>query len=171
MTELNTPKNKLEKHAINVHKFGGSSLANAQCILRAVDIIRQNCQLNDIIVVSANGKTTDCLFTLLVLAQSKDFTKALVDLEHQQTDLINELLNEKNAKQLTHSLSADIKQLSQWLSSNLIQHRNDILAYGELWSARYYPLCLMKKFALVVLLMPEIFSLLIMNKSARSITP
>jgi len=136
MTELNTPKNKLEKHAINVHKFGGSSLANAQCILRAVDIIRQNCQLNDIIVVSANGKTTDCLFTLLVLAQSKDFTKALVDLEHQQTDLINELLNEKNAKQLTHSLSADIKQLSQWLSSNLIQHRNDILAYGELWSAR-----------------------------------
>ena len=136
MTELNTPKNKLEKHAINVHKFGGSSLANAQCILRAVDIIRQNCQLNDIIVVSANGKTTDCLFSLLALAESSDFTDALVELEHQQTLLINELLNEKSTKQLTQLLSADIAQLSQWLSSDLIQHRNDILAYGELWSAR-----------------------------------
>jgi len=136
MTELQIPKNKFEKHAINVHKFGGSSLANAQCIERAVEIIRQNCQLNDIIVVSANGKTTDCLFSLLALAESTNFTDALVELEHQQTLLINELLNEKNAKQLTQSLSTDIVQLSQWLSSDLIQHRNDILAYGEFWSAR-----------------------------------
>tara|TARA_R110002167_G_scaffold34573_1_gene110352 strand:+ start:152087 stop:154549 length:2463 start_codon:yes stop_codon:yes gene_type:complete len=136
MTELQTPKNKLEKHAINVHKFGGSSLANAQCIARAVAIIRQNCQLNDIIVVSANGKTTDSLFTLLTLAESTEFTNALVALEHQQTDLINELLNEKSAKQLTQLLSTDIVQLTQWLSSDFIQHRNDVLAFGELWSAR-----------------------------------
>ena len=136
MTELQIPKNKLEKHAINVHKFGGSSLANAQCIERVVDIIRQNCQLNDIIVVSANGKTTDCLFTLLNLAESTDFTETLVELEQQQILLINELLNERNAKQLLTLLTADIVQLSQWLTSDLIQHRNDILAYGELWSAR-----------------------------------
>lgn len=136
MTELQIPKNKLEKHAIHVHKFGGSSLANAQCIERAVAIIRQNCQLNDIIVVSANGKTTDSLFTLLTLAESTEFTDALVALEHQQTDLINELLNEKSAKQLTQLLSTDVVQLTQWLSRDFIQHRNDILAFGELWSAR-----------------------------------
>jgi aspartokinase/homoserine dehydrogenase 2 len=136
MTELQIPKNKLEKHAINVHKFGGSSLANAQCIERVIDIIRQNCQLNDIIVVSANGKTTDCLFTLLNLAESTDYTETLAELEQQQTLLINELLNERNAKQLHTLLAVDIVQLSQWLSSDLIQHKNDILAYGELWSAR-----------------------------------
>lgn len=136
MTELQTPKNKLEKHAINVHKFGGSSLANAQCIERVVDIIRQNCQLNDLVVVSANGKTTDFLFALLTLAENSHFTEALVELEQQQTLLINELLNEQNAKQLTQLLSTDIVQLMQWLSSDLVQHRNDILAYGELWSAR-----------------------------------
>jgi len=136
MTELNTPKNKLEKHAINVHKFGGSSLANAQCIERAVEIIRQNCQLNDLIVVSANGKTTDSLFTLLSLVESNGCAEALIELEHQQTLLINELLNEKSSQQLIQLLSTDIAQLTQWLSSDLIKHRNDILAYGELWSAR-----------------------------------
>ncbi len=136
MTELHTPQNKLEKHAINIHKFGGSSLASAQCIDRAVEIIRQNCQLNDIIVVSANGKTTDCLFSLLTLAETTDFTEALAELEQQQIDLINELLNEQNAKQLATLLSADIAQLALWISCDLTQHRNDILAYGELWSAR-----------------------------------
>lgn len=136
MTELQAPKNRLEKHAINVHKFGGSSLANAQCIERVLEIIRQNCQLNDIVVVSANGKTTDYLFSLLSLAEESDFTDALAALEQQQSALISELLNENNAKQLTQRLLKDIAQLTQWLSSDFIQHRNDILAFGELWSAR-----------------------------------
>ena len=62
--ETLTAENNLAKHSVNVHKFGGSSLANAQCIERVIDIIRQNCQLNDIIVVSANGITTDNLFLI-----------------------------------------------------------------------------------------------------------
>jgi aspartokinase/homoserine dehydrogenase 2 len=139
----NAPKNKLEKHANNVHKFGGSSLANAQCIERVLDIIRQNCQLNDIIVVSANGKTTDCLFALLTLVETREandlddaLTHALAELEQQQHTLIKTLLNEQNAKQLTQLLLTDIAQLKQWLSSDLIKHKNDVLAYGELWSAR-----------------------------------
>jgi aspartokinase/homoserine dehydrogenase 2 len=143
MTTLSTPENKLAKHAINVHKFGGSSLANAQCIERVLDIILQNCQLNDIIVVSANGKTTNGLFALLSFVEASEeegFTETLaqrlVDLKQQQLSLINELLNTHNAKQLTKSLSVDITQLSQWLTSNLNAHRNDILAFGELWSAR-----------------------------------
>jgi aspartokinase/homoserine dehydrogenase 2 len=143
MTTLNRPENNLAKHAINVHKFGGSSLANASCIERVLDIIRQNCQLNDIIVVSANGKTTDGLFRLLSLVETvnnADFTdtlaKLLVELKQQQLTLINALLNEHNAKQLTQSLSTDIALLTQWLSSDLTEHRNDILAFGELWSAR-----------------------------------
>lgn len=139
----NIPENKLEKHANNVHKFGGSSLANAQCIERVLDIIRQNCQLNDIIVVSANGKTTDCLFALLALAETTEATdladalsELLSELTHQQQTLIMALLNEQNAMQLTQLLATDIEQLTLWLSKDLIQHRNDILAYGELWSAR-----------------------------------
>jgi len=139
MTTLNTSTNKLAKHAINVHKFGGSSLANAACIGRVLDIIRQNCQLNDIVVVSANGKVTDGLFALLALAETTettDYSQALYELGFQQVSLINELLSEHNAKQLTQLISVDIEQLKQWLTSDLSQHRNNILAFGELWSAR-----------------------------------
>ena len=136
MTESQRPQNKLAKHAVNVHKFGGSSLANAQCIERVVDIIRQNCQLNDIVVVSANGKTTDSLFAILAHTDSVDLTAALSELEQQQLLLINALLNEKSSKQLAQLLAIDIVQLRTWLSNDLIQHRNDILAYGEVWSAR-----------------------------------
>jgi len=139
MTEFNISQNKLAKHAVNIHKFGGSSLANAQCIERVLDIIRQNCQLNDIIVVSANGKTTNYLFGLLALAgntEKPDYTEMLIELKHQQLTLINALLNEQNAHQLVQLLSLDIEQLTHWLSKGLIQHRNDILAFGERWSAR-----------------------------------
>ncbi|GAA6172622.1 bifunctional aspartate kinase/homoserine dehydrogenase II [Colwellia sp. KU-HH00111] len=167
MTELNTalnreythprvsntmPENKLAKHANNVHKFGGSSLANAQCIARVLDIIRQNCQLNDIIVVSANGKTTDCLFALLALAQNTEtvdladaLTPWLSELVEQQQTLISTLLTEQNAKQLKQLLATDIEQLKQWLSSDLVRHRNDILAFGELWSARLLSAALNEK--------------------------
>jgi aspartokinase/homoserine dehydrogenase 2 len=65
---LSSKKNKLVKITCNVHKFGGSSLATSACIERVADIIGKHCQLNDIIVVSANGKTTDALFYLYELA-------------------------------------------------------------------------------------------------------
>ncbi len=143
METLNRPENKLAKHAINVHKFGGSSLANAQCIERVLDIIRQNCQLNDIVVVSANGKTTDGLFALLHLAEIEkqtdfddELARLLAELKAQQLTLISTLLNDVNAKQLVQLLSADIAQLTHWLTSDLTTHRNDILSFGELWSAR-----------------------------------
>ena len=131
-----TSQNKLAKHAIKVHKFGGSSLATAQAITRVVDIIRQNCQLNDLIVVSANGKTTDSLFALLSLTSQHDYAHSLREIAQQQFILIDELLNKTSAMQLTQLLSADIAQLTQCLSSDNRQSSNDILAFGELWSAR-----------------------------------
>lgn len=130
-------ENKLQKNAVNIHKFGGSSLANAACINRVVEIISKNCQLNDIVVVSANGNTTDQLFTLLQLAltEPQAITAQLEALEKQQQALINELLTIKAAQILQRQLQQDIKQLVQWLV-DVELHRNDILAFGELWSAR-----------------------------------
>ncbi len=141
-----TAENKLAKHAIQVHKFGGSSLATAKCIKRAVEIIRENCQLNDIVVVSANGKTTDGIFAIYSLVErtilkqetqvSAELTQAVLELEQQQAQLISELLNGNNAQQLLHLLNKDIEQLTTWLAGDIIQHHNDILAFGEVWSAR-----------------------------------
>ena len=39
-----TEENQLAKHAVHVHKFGGSSLATAQCIERVVNIIQTHCK-------------------------------------------------------------------------------------------------------------------------------
>ena len=145
VTEI-ASENKLAKHAIQVHKFGGSSLATPKCIKRALEIIRENCQLNDIVVVSANGKTTDRLFALYSLVEetiaeqavqiSDDLSQAIENLAQEQATLITELLNANNTKQLLLRLNKDIAQLTTWLSGDIVQHHNDILALGEVWSAR-----------------------------------
>ena len=150
-------KNKLAKQANNIHKFGGSSLASAQCIERVINLISNHCQLNDIVVVSANGKTTDQLFALHALGlslfsskkttQSKDSNEesntllsekislALALIEQQQIALISDLLSEAASEKLIETLTTDIAQLAKWLADDPIAYCNDILAYGELWSA------------------------------------
>lgn len=135
---LSVVENQLEKHAINVHKFGGSSLASIQCIERVVDIICRNCQLNDVVVVSANGDTTDALFHLLDLAENKseELVTEILALEQNQKALICGLLNDSHADRICTVLAQDIEQLTFWLQNAPLQHQSDILAYGELWSAR-----------------------------------
>ena len=170
MTELNvavqlTPaKNQLAKTASNVHKFGGSSLATPACIERVIDIIRQHCQLNDVVVVSANGNTTDALFSLYQLgleyvesvesiktqqensAQVNDnenvtslrqqLELALTELQTLQADLLKSLLNVSSTAKLTVMLSADITQITAQLTTDPEAFQNDLLAFGEVWSAR-----------------------------------
>ena len=136
---------------VNVHKFGGSSLANVACIERVINIIEQKAGLNDYIVVSANGDTTDHLFALLSLAsqateditkpaqslsQSVELKQALTELEQSQTDLISQLVRPEHSDRLLSQLKQDIGQISQWLASDVNAHYSDILAFGELWSAR-----------------------------------
>ena len=156
--KLTPSKNQLAKTACNVHKFGGSSLATAACIERVVDIIRQHCQLNDIIVVSANGDTTDALFSIYQIAIELDEVKQLnieqdsqsskvaaleeqlsnviTELEVNQGNLISALLNASSAVRLQSLLSDDIEEISQHLSASPERYQNDFLAFGEVWSAR-----------------------------------
>lgn len=156
--KLTPSKNQLAKTACNVHKFGGSSLATAACIERVVDIIRQHCQLNDIIVVSANGDTTDALFSIYQIAIELDEVKQLnieqdsqsskvaaleeqlsnviTELEVNQGNLISALLNASSAARLQSLLSDDIEEISQHLPASPERYQNDFLAFGEIWSAR-----------------------------------
>ncbi|WP_440876996.1 bifunctional aspartate kinase/homoserine dehydrogenase II [Thalassotalea sp. PLHSN55] len=137
-TQQSIEPNQLAKHAISVHKFGGSSLATTQCIERVVSIIQKNCQLNDVVVVSASGDTTDEIFALyqLALEQDENFPQALSALERNQSQLIESLLSDNNSQQLIQLLKQDIAQIVQWSASNLPAHHSDILAFGEVWSAR-----------------------------------
>ncbi len=136
--QLSAVNNQLAKHAIHVHKFGGSSLATAKCIERVINIIRQNCKLNDLVVVSANGNTTDELFSLyqLALENSAELLSAIDKLQQTQSVLITELLNSSSAARLIEHLTADIEQLTTWSLNQPEIHQADMLAFGELWSAR-----------------------------------
>jgi len=136
--QLSSGKNQLAKHAIHVHKFGGSSLATSKCIERVVDIIRQNCQLNDLVVVSANGNTTDDLFYIYQLATEKNeaLLPVIDALKLSQSTLISELLNNSSAARLIEVLSEDIEQLTAWLIETPSLYQADMLAFGELWTAR-----------------------------------
>ena len=156
--KLTPSKNQLAKTACNVHKFGGSSLATAACIERVVDIIRQHCQLNDIIVVSANGDTTDALFSIYqiaielnevkqhnfeqgsqsskVEALEEQLSNVITELEVNQGNLISALLNASSAARLQSLLSDDIEEIAQYLPTTPQRYQNDFLAFGEVWSAR-----------------------------------
>lgn len=74
-----------------VMKFGGSSLEDAICIRRAVDIVLQHREERPVVVVSAIGKTTQALVQLGHTALSNGLTAAtpLLDdlLQHHRTVL------------------------------------------------------------------------------------
>ncbi|WP_286263394.1 bifunctional aspartate kinase/homoserine dehydrogenase II [Thalassotalea atypica] len=130
--------NKLCKQAVQVHKFGGSSLASVECINRAVDIIQVNCKLDDVVVVSANGDTTDELLHIYELAvvQSDKLHHEISQVKDRQTKLISSLLKTVHAHSLIALLEHDIALLVKWLQVDINAHYSELLALGELWSAR-----------------------------------
>lgn len=130
--------NKLVKHAVQVHKFGGSSLASIECINRVVDIIQQNCQLHDVVVVSANGDTTDDLIEIyqLALTNNEQLHQAIDALKAKQQQLIEGLLLPESASFLINAVEQDFQLLAKWIQIDISEHESELLAFGECWSAR-----------------------------------
>lgn len=123
----------------SIHKFGGSSLADATCYRRVSAIIREHTQAQDLIVVSAAGKTTNQLLELLQLAEDGDQAapERLIATCEYQAKLIAELLADELCAKLTAALQDDIHTISHLLETSLdVYAKNQILAHGEVWSAR-----------------------------------
>ncbi len=125
-----------------VHKFGGSSLANPESLLRVLAIIKDNAQLGDLIVVSANGKTTDKLLHLLSLVEQNDeFFVALEGIKQGHLAM----LNDDFPIVLTQQFTSDIATIAQWQQQGqLSAQANNVLAFGEVWSARLLSALLQK---------------------------
>ncbi|MGY5451759.1 bifunctional aspartate kinase/homoserine dehydrogenase II [Agarivorans sp. MS3-6] len=123
----------------HVHKFGGSSLADAGCFKRVANIVAEHSQPHDLIVVSAAGKTTNRLLKIIELAkQADDATgEALKGLIEFQSKLVNELLTEQKAKQIVSALDLEHHQIASVLEGELSTFNiNQLLSFGERWSAR-----------------------------------
>ncbi|MBB1270972.1 bifunctional aspartate kinase/homoserine dehydrogenase II [Shewanella sp. SR44-3] len=123
----------------HLHKFGGSSLADADCYRRVAHILLTHGHSDDLVVVSAAGKSTNFLYKLLNLRDTGQLwqEELQVLISFQQT-LIEQLLSNEQARDLRERLSNDKAQLASLLSLEL---RNDyqishVVSFGERWSAR-----------------------------------
>ncbi|MCW8856640.1 MAG: bifunctional aspartate kinase/homoserine dehydrogenase II [Kangiella sp.] len=119
---------------INVHKFGGSSLATSDQLLKVCEIVIEQTRPGDIIVVSANGNVTDTLLDAIhgrinSLSDIKSFYQSLVSGLSMDCEHFIELINN------------DIEVVRE-LCRHCPTHNDEILSFGEKWSANLLTLLL-----------------------------
>ncbi len=121
-----------------LHKFGGSSLANPECYQRVVNILREYSSATDLVVVSAAGKTTNRLIEF-VEALDKDGRIAhecLQTLRQFQLELIEALLEGESAAQLTAAIQQEFTALGELTAPLSESQKAQVLGHGEVWSSR-----------------------------------
>ncbi|MGQ4277534.1 bifunctional aspartate kinase/homoserine dehydrogenase II [Pseudidiomarina sp. E22-M8] len=129
---------------VQVHKFGGSSLADAYCYRRVARIVTEYAGASDLVVVSAAGDTTNRILAVIDAKQEGDADGdygmaevLLKQLENYQQSLISELLSGEHQQRLQDASQKDFSRWWNWLSGDqTIANRAELLSYGELWSAR-----------------------------------
>ena len=126
-----------------VHKFGGTSLADADCFRRVADIVSMPAEVGTAVVVSAMEGTTDQLFALIDQAQRCESVTATIDaLRRRYTEVVAALLPEGDAAELITQFEHDIDDIENVLKAlSLVRsasHRSrDLVSgFGEIWSAR-----------------------------------
>ncbi|MEM7612494.1 MAG: bifunctional aspartate kinase/homoserine dehydrogenase I [Pseudomonadota bacterium] len=128
-----------------VHKFGGSSLADAQCFSRVADLmLSQPSNQRYAIVVSAMGGMTDALLGLSASAAAgdADFAPGLLALEKRYEAAAGALLDPPARGQLLDAWYRDRNDILDLLQAVVLirsapQRTHDVIAgYGEIWSSR-----------------------------------
>ena len=104
-----------------LHKFGGSSLADVKCYLRVAGIMAEYSQPDDMMVVSAAGSTTNQLINWLKLSQTDRLSAHQVQqtLRRYQCDLISGLLPAEEADSLISAFVSDLERLAALLDSGI----------------------------------------------------
>ncbi|CDH00846.1 bifunctional aspartate kinase/homoserine dehydrogenase II [Xenorhabdus bovienii] len=122
-----------------LHKFGGSSLADVKCYQRVAEIMANYSQPGDLMVVSAAGSTTNQLIDWLKLSQSDRISAHQVQqsLRRYQQELIRGLLPEVIAEELVAHFISDLERLSVLLDKPITDITYaEVVGHGEIWSAR-----------------------------------
>nr|WP_319555313.1 bifunctional aspartate kinase/homoserine dehydrogenase II [uncultured Vibrio sp.] len=121
-----------------LHKFGGSSLANPECYLRVAGILKEYSAENDLVVVSAAGKTTNRLIEFLegLEKDGRIAHEALQSLRQFQISLVEELLEGEAREQLLASLQDEFSTLAELTSPLTEAQKAAVLGHGEVWSSR-----------------------------------
>ena len=129
-----------------VHKFGGSSVADADCFRRVADIVEASPHVREAVVLSACRGVTDALLNAVTLAEQPegDMTGALEQLWRRHEKLATELLSPSACDAYCMQLARDCKDIAGVLQTvRLIRAatysmRDVIAGYGEIWSTRLF---------------------------------
>lgn len=127
-----------------VHKFGGSSLANAERYRLVAEVIQQQSAPKKAVVVSAMGGVTNRLIELVDLARARDsaYRRRLDALKEDEFALIEALLPAEKALALESRLKDDFRDIEDvlravWLLGTASETVVELISgYGELWSAQ-----------------------------------
>ncbi len=129
-----------------VHKFGGSSVADAACFRRVATILEAQPQRRVAAVLSACRGVTDALLNLVRLAEAQDpaCTAELGQLRERHALIARELLPAEAAGLYLASLERDCHdiegilhtvQLTRAAARTITDH---IAGYGEIWSTKLF---------------------------------
>ena len=126
-----------------VHKFGGSSLADAACFRRVAAIVMDQPPGNACVVVSAIGGMTDALLGLVAGASSEqDSAATIAALRERYSGVVEDLLPPESARDLIAQFDEDIADIESVLKALALvktashRSRDMVSGFGELWSAR-----------------------------------
>jgi aspartokinase/homoserine dehydrogenase 1 len=129
-----------------VHKFGGSSVADAACFRRVADILEASPNPREAVVLSACRGVTDALLELVALAESPsgDFPSAIQALKLRHMNLAAELVSKAVCDSYGAQLERDCRDISGMLQtvrlikSSTYSMRDVIAGYGEIWSTSLF---------------------------------
>jgi len=127
----------------NVHKFGGTSLADPDRIRHVAGLV-DDMPRPTALVVSAMGGVTDRLLGLAEAAPDApdDLHARLQGLCDEQRAVVTDLLSGESAAPLLRALDTDVDDLDDVLRATRLMRsapetvRDLVAGYGELWSAR-----------------------------------
>ncbi len=132
--------------AWKVHKFGGSSVADAACMARVAGIVEDDATPRKAVVLSACRGVTDALLTLVSLAEQQDpsLEDRIRELRDRHVGVARELLSGSLLDEFVAELDDDCRDVSGILQTvRLVRAasttmRDLIAGYGELWSTRIF---------------------------------
>ena len=132
--------------AWKVHKFGGSSVADAVCMRRVASIIEEDTARRQAVVLSACRGVTDALLNLVGMAERQDpaLDQRLDELRARHVQLARELLASAACGEFVTGLEQDchdiagILQTVRMVRAASTTMRDLVAGYGELWSTQVF---------------------------------
>ncbi len=129
-----------------VHKFGGTSVADADCYRRVAELLHAQASVRQAVVVSAMGGMTNALLQLISDAEAsanESVTAGIDGIRERYRQTVAELLgNEADRDELLRPFEEELGDIGDILSAvtlvrSAAQRSRDVVAgYGEIWSTR-----------------------------------